>query len=328
MPKSENQKLKLLYIKRYLEEYTDDNHPVTVKDIIAHLASLGVSAERKSIYDDLNLLMESDMLDIVKNRDGNITTYHVAGREFELPELKMLADTVAASGYLTDKKVDMLLSKLSGLCSKYEAKELKRSLYVPSRSRSQNENIFIILDEIAKAITQGKQLSFLYNKYDMEGRLQHIHDGKRYMVTPLLNILDDNYYLVAWDEDAGKIKHFRLDRMTSCRVEETDATAIPETKLDLEQYSNRHFNMFDGEEYDVTMVFDNRLVNTVFDRFGRDHTPLPYGEGRFKWTQRVAVCGQFYGWVASFEGGAKIVAPTEVVEEYRNFLNANLNANK
>lgn len=328
MPKSENQKLKLLYIKRYLEECTDDNHPVTVKDIIAHLATLGVSAERKSIYDDLNLLMDSEMLDIVKNRDGNITTYHVASREFELPELKMLADTVEASGYLTDKKVDKLLSKLSGLCSKYEAKELKRSLYVPSRSRSQNETIFITLDEIAKAITEGKQLSFLYTKYDMEGRLQHTHDGKRYTVTPLLNILDDNYYLVAWDEDAGKIKHFRLDRMTACRVEETDATAVSDAELNLEQYSNRHFNMFDGEEYDVTMVFDNRLINAVFDRFGREHTPIPYGEGRFKWTERVAVCGQFYGWVASFGGKARILGPERVLEEYRDFLNANLDANK
>ncbi len=324
MPKSENQKLKLLYIKKYLEENTDDNHPVTVKDIIDHLASLGISAERKSVYDDLGLLMGSGMLDIVKNREGNTTTYHVAGRDFELPELKVLADTVAASGYLTDKKVNKLLSKLSGLCSKYEAKELKRSLYVPSRSRSQNENIFIILDETAKAINQGKQLSFLYNKYDMQGRLQHTHGGKRYIVTPLIDILDDNYYLVAWDEDACKIKHFRLDRMTSCRVEAADATEIPEKELDLEQYSNRHFNMFDGEEYDVTMVFRNELVNAVFDRFGRDHTPLPYGEGQFKWTQRVAVCGQFYGWVASFEGAAQIVGPAEVVEEYRRFLRENL----
>ncbi len=325
MPKSENQKLKLLYIKDFLERNTDDNHGVTVQEIISHLAGRGISAERKSIYNDLSLL--EDYLDVVKEKKGTETRYHVASRNFEMVELKILADSVKASKYLPEEKADRIIAKLGGLCSEHEARELKRSLYVPAQSISNNQKIFITIDAIERAIEEGRQLSFAYFKYNEMGQREMVHQGARYKVTPLLLLLDDYYYLVAWDERENKKKHFRVDRMENAMLDDQEATVSDETRVDKTQYKNRHFNMFDGQEYDVVMEFDQALLNSVFDRFGRDHTPIPSGKGRFRWTERVAVCGQFYGWVASFGGKARILGPERVLEEYRDFLNANVDAN-
>ena len=326
MAKSEKQKLKLLYIKEFLEKRTDDEHGVTVQDIIAHLATRDIQAERKSIYNDLSLLQ--DEMDLVKQKEGAETKYRVASRDFDLIELKILADSVKASKYLTEKKADSIIQKLGNLCSDYDSKSLKRSLYVPAQNISNNEKIFITIDAIEQAIEGGKQLSFAYFKYNKNGYKEHLHDGARYLVTPMLLLLDDFYYLVAWDEKENKKKHFRVDRMEQTKVEDMEATVSDSTKENKTEYRNRHFNMFDGQEYDVAMAFDNSLVSAVFDRFGKNYTPVDIDGHSFKWTERVAVCDQFFGWVASFGGMARILGPESVLKQYKEFLIKNLEANK
>ena len=326
MAKSEKQKLKLLYIKEFLEKRTDDEHGVTVQDIIAHLATRDIQAERKSIYNDLSLLQ--DEMDLVKQKEGAETKYRVASRDFDLIELKILADSVKASKYLTEKKADSIIQKLGNLCSDYDSKSLKRSLYVPAQNISNNEKIFITIDAIEQAIEGGKQLSFVYFKYNKNGYKEHLHDGARYLVTPMLLLLDDFYYLVAWDEKENKKKHFRVDRMEQTKVENIEATVSDSTKENKTEYRNRHFNMFDGQEYDVAMAFDNSLVSAVFDRFGKNYTPVDIDGHSFKWTERVAVCDQFFGWVASFGGMARILGPESVLNQYKEFLIKNLEANK
>lgn len=324
MAKSENQKLKLLCIKEFLEKKTDDNHSVTVQDIIAYLDSCGISAERKSIYNDLALLQ--DKIDLVKEKVGTDTRYHVASRDFDLVELKILADSVKASKYLTEKKANNIIAKLGTLCSEYDSKSLKRSLFVPAQNISNNEKIFITIDAIEQAIEEGRQLSFAYFKYDKSGKKVQVHQGERYKVTPILLLLDDFYYLVAWDEIENKKKHFRVDRMENTVVEETKSTISNDTKVNKTEYRNRHFNMFDGQELDVVMAFDNSLVSAVYDRFGKKYTPIEMDENSFRWTIVVAVCDQFFGWVASFGGKAKIIGPDNVVEQYKQFLISNLDS--
>ena len=325
MAKSEKQKLKLLYIKEFLEKRTDDEHGVTVQDIIAHLATRDIQAERKSIYNDLSLLQ--DEMDLVKQKEGAETKYRVASRNFDLVELQILADSVKASKYLTEKKADNIIMKLGNLCSEYEAKGLKRSLYVPAQNISNNEKIFITLDKIEHAIVGKKQISFTYFKYNKDGVEEMVHDGARYVVSPMLLLLDDFYYLVAWDEKENKKKHFRVDRMVNAIIEETEGSVTVDAESNKTEYKNRHFNMFDGQEHDVVMAFENSLISAVFDRFGKGYTPISIDEKHFKWTERVAVCDQFFGWVASFGGKAKILGPQNVLAQYKEFLIKNLEAN-
>ena len=149
MPKSPNQKLKLLYLMEILLQQTDERHPMTVPEMIAQLAQRGVSAERKSIYGDLEALRTFG-LDIVQTK-SKTTGYYVGTRAFETPELKLLVDSVQSSKFITHKKTLALIKKIEGLASIYDAQLLQRQVYVRGRVKSMNESVYYNVDEIADA---------------------------------------------------------------------------------------------------------------------------------------------------------------------------------
>ena len=122
MPKSFQQKLKILYLMQVFMERTDEQHPMSVKDLLAYLEDFGIHAERKTIYDDIENLRVFGM-DIV-NRREKPAGFYLASREFETAELKLLMDAVQSSHFLTTGKSRQLIHKLEGLTSVYQAREL------------------------------------------------------------------------------------------------------------------------------------------------------------------------------------------------------------
>lgn len=143
MPKSPNQKLKLLYLMEILLQQTDERHPMTVPEMIAQLAQRGISAERKSIYGDLEALRTFGM-DIVQTKTKT-TGYYVGSRTFEVPELKLLVDSVQSSKFITHKKTLALIKKIESLASIYDAQLLQRQVYVRGRVKSMNESVYYIM---------------------------------------------------------------------------------------------------------------------------------------------------------------------------------------
>ena len=205
MPKSEKQKLKLLYITQYLMEKTDENHIATTTELIDYLASNGITAERKSIYTDIELLIDYG-LDIVKVK-GRPAGYQLVSRQFELAELKLLVDAVQASKFITSKKSRELIEKLETLCSKKEARQLHRQVVVTNRTKAVNENIYYNVDQIYSAIAGNVKIRFLYFEWNVKKEMQLRHDGAFYEVSPwLLTWDDDNYYLIAYDDESRMIK--------------------------------------------------------------------------------------------------------------------------
>ena len=144
MAKTGNQKLKLLVLLRYLMRQSDEQHPVTVAQMIEELERHGIPAERKSIYDDLEALRLFG-IDVVQQR-GKITTYYVGGRDFELPELKLLVDSIQSSKFITQRKTLALIKKIEGLASVYDAQLLERQVYVRNRVKSMNESVYYDVD--------------------------------------------------------------------------------------------------------------------------------------------------------------------------------------
>ena len=136
MARSANQKLKLLIIKDYLLKNSDENHPVTIPQIIEELARFDIKAERKSLYDDLEALRVYG-LDIVQSK-GN---YYVGQRSFQTPELKLLVDSVQSSKFITQKKTMSLIKKIEELASAFDAQLLERQVYVRNRVKSMNESV-------------------------------------------------------------------------------------------------------------------------------------------------------------------------------------------
>ena len=319
MARQENQKLKLLAVKEYLEQYSDQDHPVTVRDIVAHLEGEGIPAERKSVYRDLQLLMDHGC-DIVCTR-GNTASYFLNAGTFDLAELKLLADAVTSSKFLTERKSAALLKKLGKLTSRWQAVELRRSLVVTGRVKSMNESVFYNVDAIHEAIRGDSQIRFRYFEWDRNGE-RVFRKGFRTASPLALRWDDSNYYLIAYTAEHG-ITHFRVDKMDQIRSTGEPRVRNEQTEsLDLASYGKEVFGMFNGRAESVLLRFENRLAGVVIDRFGRDLSRIPDGEAHFLCRAEVMVSPMFFGWLASFGTGVQLLSPERVVEEYRESVAA------
>ena len=163
MPRSFQQKLKILYLMKVFSERTDEMHPITVKELIGYLEEFGIHAERKTIYDDIDSLRTFG-LDIMNPRERP-SGFYLASREFELAELKLLVDAVQSSRFLTSGKSRQLIQKLESLTSIYQARDLQRQVVVQNRVKNTNEGIYYNIDEIHKAISRNQQISFQYTEW-------------------------------------------------------------------------------------------------------------------------------------------------------------------
>ena len=177
MPRSTNQKKKLPILRRILLERSDENHPLTMKEIISALAAHGIKAERKSIYTDLETLRDLG-LDIRVVRSKTVG-YYVSERDFELPELKLLVDSVRASKFITERKSASLIKKLSSLANVHDRKALNRVVFVSNRVKSGNEGIYISIDKIHDAIEANIDISFKYFQWNSSKFFPRLMRGRR-----------------------------------------------------------------------------------------------------------------------------------------------------
>ena len=311
--KSPMQKLKLLYLMRILLEKTDEEHTITVSEMIEELARRGISAERKSIYDDLEYLRLFG-LDICTIKTKNFG-YFIGSREFELPELKLLVDSVQASKFITKKKSLELISKIEKLTSFENAKKLHRQVFVADRVKTLNEKIYYNVDKLHDAIAANKQVTFKYFSIDVNKKKVYRKDGKKYRETPVsLSWDDENYYLITYKPKYESFAHYRVDKMDYIEITEDDRI-LPKKKFNLSSYAKSVFSMFGGEETSVSIEFENELSGVVFDRFGLDIPVAKSDDSHFICTLKVAVSPLFLSWVMSFGDKARIVSPQSVIDE-------------
>ena len=311
--KLSHQKLKLFYLMKILLEKTDEEHTITVPEMIAELGKLGISAERKSVYDDLEYLKLFG-LDVC-SRKTRTHDYFIGSREFELPELKLLVDSVQSSKFITHKKSMELISKIEKLTSEANAKKLHRQVFVTNRVKTVNETIYYNVDKIHDAIAANKQITFKYYDLDVNRKKVYRKNGDRYTESPVALTWDDeNYYLITYKEKYDDYAHYRVDKMESIEITEEDRV-LSEEPFDLSAYSKTTFAMFGGEETEVSIKFENDLVGVVFDRFGTDVRIVKADEGHFICTVKVAVSPHFLSWIVSFGKRAKILSPDYVVDE-------------
>ena len=317
--KSEGQKMKLFVLKEILEKETDMDHGITMARILELLSMRGIKAERKSIYDDLRALRDSDILDVTEAQGKN-REYSVASRTFELSELKMMTDAIQSSKFLSEAKTRELIKKIETLCSKHEAQSIQRHVVIANRVKSISKGLFFNVDTVHAAISANKQISFKYFDYDLKKQRKYFKKGERYVASPWSMIyVDDNYYLLAYQD--GKFKHFRVDKMEDVQISILDRDAADEfAKIDMSAYTKYTFSMYGGEIMPVTMVFQNRMMGAVMDRFGRDIFVTKEDDRHFRVTVNVAVSNQFFGWVFGLGKMVRIVGPESVKEKMKKAL--------
>ncbi|MCI9027046.1 MAG: WYL domain-containing protein [Lawsonibacter sp.] len=324
MSKSSNQKTKLLHLARMLLRQTDEDHPLTVPQIIEGLARQDIKAERKSIYDDLEALRLFG-LDI-QSRKGKVPGWFVGEREFELPEVKLLMDAVQSSRFITQKKSDALIRKLEGLASSHQAGQLQRQVFVSGRIKVMNESIYYNVDKLHSAIAAQKAITFKYFDYDIQRRKVFRQEGKRYVVSPYGLIWNsENYYLVAFHHAYREMRHYRVDKMTEIVVTSLDRDGKDQhPDFQLAEYGQKHFGMYGGQEVRVTLRGRKDKAQLVWDRFGQDIILVPDGEEHFTVTLPVVISPQFFGWLLGLDGSVTLAGPREAVAAYRRRLNAAL----
>ncbi len=318
MAKSSNQKLKLLYIMKYLLEETDEENPVTTPMIIDMLSNHGINAERKSVYENIEDLRLFG-LDIETTGMGRSSGYYIASREFEMPELKLLVDAVQSSKFITAKKSDKLIKKIESLASHNQATELQRQVVVANRIKHDNESIYYFVDIIHSAINNDKKLQFNYFDWTPEKTKKFHKDGKKYVISPWALCWDDeNYYMIGYDSAADMIKHYRVDKMDKIAPADESREGYEKfRKFDMAAYSKKVFGMFGGAEQTVIIKFKDDLAGVVIDRFGKDAMIIPGKDGYF--TLRVTACISplFYSWVFGFGKNAEIIEPLYIRDEMK-----------
>lgn len=316
MSKSSNQKLKILHLLQIMKENTDEAHGLTMAEITDELERRGIKAERKSIYNDFDALRDFG-IEIEAKKDKTVR-YYMGERDFELAELKLLVDAVQSSRFITRKKSSTLIRKIEGLASRYEARTLERQVFVANRIKTMNESIYYAVDEIHRAISSDCMVCFQYFDWNEKKEKQLRRDGKVYEVSPWSLTWDyENYYLIAFDEESGMIKHYRVDKMQRIRVSERKrlGESLFEN-FDAAVYSNKTFGMYGGRDEQVTLCCRNSMAGVVIDRFGRDVIMYPGEEGFFHASVKVSVSPLFLTWVMNFGGNIKIISPQSVIEDY------------
>ena len=298
---------------------TDEEHVLNATDLIRTLENMDLEADRRTIYSNVEILQDFG-IDVIKKENGQ--GYYIGSRDFELPELKLLVDSVQSSKFITEKKSRELIGKLMRLTNEQKARQLNRAVFIRNRMKTGNESVYYNVDALHEAMNLNRQIEFKYGEWNTGKKLVEKKGGRKYLVSPwALTWDDENYYLIAFDEAAGIIKHYRVDKMMKIDLTERERVGQEAFQdFDLAAFSKKTFGMFGGPDADVVLRCRNELAGVIIDRFGTEISIVPEDGGYFHVHVTVAVSPQFYGWVTGIGSGIEISSPEEVRGGYREYL--------
>lgn len=314
-------KLRTLYVMRILAENTDQDHILNATDICKLLEQqYQIHADRRTIYGEIEALRMFGV-DIIQQK-GKASGYYIGERSFEFPELKLLVDSVQSSKFITEKKSRELIFKLEKLCSTFQAEQLAKQVTILNRLKTENEEIYYSVDKIHSAIYNNKKIQFQYAEWTPKKELRFRKNGMFYKISPwVLTWDDEKYYLIAFDDVAGKVKHYRVDKMKHLDICEEDREGQKQfEKFDPSELTKKTFGMYGGMEIGVKLLCHNSLAGVILDRFGKDVWMRTVDENQFIVHVNVVVSPQFFGWITGVGAHVKIVEPMEVREAYRKYL--------
>lgn len=321
MPRGTNQKFKFIYLMKIMQEKTDDEHGLTMSQIIDELEKYDITAERKSIYADFQDMTDKFGVEILKERIGKDTYYHVGTRKFEFAEVKLLVDAIQSSKFITEKKSRELIKKIKSFVSEREASQMQRQSLVQGRIKTMNESIYYSVDKIHTAISTNRKIKFKYFTWNIDKSMYILNHGNYMMVSPwALTWDDENYYLIAFDDYSKTCKHYRVDKMLKLEILDEKREGEADFKaLDMLTYSKATFGMYGGEKKKVKLQFHNKMCGVFVDRFGKDISFRPVDAEHSVFAVDVYVSPQFFGWIFSLGRKVKVIGPDEVVEEMKAY---------
>lgn len=320
-------KIKLLKLYELLQKDTDEDRPLSRKELVKLLGEQGVPVGIRTIDRDIDALSEFGF-EIISFKKDHERFYYVPEREFSIPELKILMDAVQAASFVTEKKTKDLIDKIAALGGSYRAELLKRNMVNFNTRKHSNEKILYTVDSIEEAIRNKKKIAFHYfyldDKKERVYQCKDTGEKKRYYVEPIAMILnEDNYYLMTYsNRHPDKTANYRLDRMDQVEVveESTLSDASLEKIAGVAEFTEQAFKMYGGELVDVLIQFDKTLIGPVLDKFGEETPMMKVNDCTCAATVHLQVSPTFFGWVAQFADKMKIISPAEVIDQYKEHI--------
>ena len=317
-------RIRLVKILEILRQETDEDNPMPTYTLIKKLAEQGIECDRRTLYRDIQVLNEYGYEVMCKRAISN--EYYVVDRSFDIPELRILLDAVQAASFITPKKTEVLIDKIADLAGSHRAEVLKKNIMRFNITKHTNEAIYYNVNEIERAIMEGKKVSFFYFDYNAHGDRVFRKDKKRYYINPYAMLIsNDNYYLIGYNDFYKNFLHFRIDRMTETRISHYDIVESEEIdKFDLAKHYRQLFGMYSGDEETVKLSFDKSLIDVVIDKFGEIVELTPQSDGSVETEVDVQVSPQFIAWVNSFGNKMKVISPKKVVDKIKSALQSAL----
>lgn len=318
--KNSMSKLRPLFILKLIYEHTDENHYITIAQILQFLRDeYDIESYRKTVKEDIDLLIDAGFdIEFIKSSQNQ---YHIISRDFDIAELKVLIDAVVSSKFISKTKSHELADKLSKLAGPYVAKELVRNIDVERRVKGDNKQLLLIIDTINTAINEKKKIAFKYFTYDVRKDKKEKHNGYLYKFSPYKLVWNgDYYYVVGYSEKYDDIGSFRVDRISKV-PEMLEEKAVPMPRaFDINTYLNSMFKMFSGEQIEVELVCDNSVMDSMIDRFGENVKVYANDMESFRIIVKVSVSHIFFSWIFGFGGKVKIKSPLNVKEDYAQMV--------
>jgi len=322
MKQEKAHKIKLVKILEILRQDSDEDNYIDTNEILTKLAAQGIQCDRRTLYDDIEVLNDYGYEVLCEKSAGRANKYCIVDRSFDVPELRILMDAVQAASFITPKKTAQLIDKIADLGGSCRAELLKNNIINFNTSKHTNEQIFYSVSELERGIIEGKKVSFLYFDYNAKKEKVYRIGKRRYYISPCATVFsNDNYYLVAYSNRYNDLSNYRIDRMEDVRVEQSDRV-LPDNglKFDVKKHKKEIFEMFGGETKRVELVFDEKLVGPVIDKFGEDARLINLGGGKVKLIAEVQTSSRFLAWACSFGQDMKVTAPQEVVDMTKEYV--------
>lgn len=313
------QKYKLLKLLEMLRQETDEEHPLPTSAICSKLGEMGISCERRTLTKDIAVLNELGY-EVMWSWVGKEKGYYIEDRSFTVPEIKILIDAVQAASFITDKKTAELIDKIAELGGSHKADILKSNMVCFNTRKHSNESIYYNVGYIEDALQQQLKLSFRYFDLNENGEKVYRRDRREYIVEPVALVFnEDNYYLMAYSAKYDGTANYRVDRMDRVEiVEEHISEKARELRGGLDDYTEQVFKMYGGQQEDIVLEFDAKLIGVVYDKFGEDTKMIRSSDDKCVATVRVQISPVFWGWLFQFAGQMRILSPDHVIEGYRN----------
>lgn len=313
-----NSKLKLLYLAEIFEKKTDEDNYISATQICDELAKLGIQAERKSIYKDIDVLREYGY-DIIHNGSRSSGGYFLGERKFQLAEMRLLSDAVQAANFISQNKTNQLVKKIESFASERQAKKLHSQVYVDNRPKSSKEDIYYTIHSLDEAITKGLKVNITYSRRRITDEFKTASEDKTYTVSPYALIWsDDHYYLICNNEKYDNLMHLRVEKIKKYELTDSPVRHFSEVsdyrvRFDAADYASKLFNMYSGEPKPIELCCKNDLLEPMLDRFGEKVRIQKLDEDHFILRTNAAVSDGLAAWVVQFGGRVKVRMPNDLI---------------